>query len=443
MELRDFIVTPIIIFLVYIVAYSVRHRVTDSITSKYYFPALTFKILGALALGFIYQFYYHGGDTFAYHTHGSRHVWEAFMESPSMGLKLLFSEGEFGPGLWSISDKIWYYRDQKSFFIIRIASVLDLLTFSSYSATAVLFSVISFIGGWMLFVTFYKKYTIAHRWIAGSCLFVPSVIFWGSGILKDTITLAALGIATFCVDQIFLKKRYNLGYAALLLFTMFVIYSIKIYILMSFLLAGLLWIFSSSFFKIKSSMLRVLVIPFVIGACGLLSYVAINKMVEDDPHYSFDTIAETVRTTAYDIRYWTGKDAGSGYSLGELDGSMGSVITLAPSAINVSLFRPYIWEVNNPLMLLSALESLLTLCITIFILFKIRSKFWRYMQSPEIVFCLVFALIFAFGVGVSTYNFGTLARYKIPLLPFYLTGIGLMYHYWKSERKFEEFESTE
>ena len=29
------------------------------------------------------------------------------------------------------------------------------------------------------------------------------------------------------------------------------------------------------------------------------------------------------------------------------------------------------------------------------------------------------ALVFAFAVGVSTYNFGTLMRYKIPVLPFY------------------------
>ena len=30
----------------------------------------------------------------------------------------------------------------------------------------------------------------------------------------------------------------------------------------------------------------------------------------------------------------------------------------------------------------------------------------------------------AFAVGVSTFNFGTLSRYKIPMEPFYLLGIG-------------------
>jgi len=348
------------------------------------------------------------------------------MESPGKGFGLLFSTGEFGPGLWDISEKIWYYDDQKSFFIIRIAAVLDLITFSSYSGTAVLFSVIGFTGGWMLYLTFYRKYPQLHRWLAVSCLFVPSVIFWGSGILKDTITLAFLGIATYCIQLLFIDKRFKVGYFLLLLFSFFVMLSVKVYILMSFLMAAVVWVFSAYFFKIRNSMLRILVVPFVLLLWGLLSYYGVNELVKDDPRYSFDKIAETVRITAYDIRYWTGKNAGSGYSLGELDGSVGSVVRLAPSAVNVSLFRPYLWEINNPLMLLAALESLATLLITLWILFKAHKNILAAMGSPDVVFCLVFAVVFAFGVGVSSYNFGTLGRYKIPLFPYYFMALGII-----------------
>lgn len=426
MELRDLIVTPIIIFFVYAGAYLVRNRVTDEVTRKYYFSALTLKIFGAIALGFIYQFYYNGGDTFAFHTHGSRHIWNAFMDSPMRGMELLFSTGEYKPGLWDISETIWYYDDQKSFFIIRIATVLDFLTFSSYSGTAVLFSVIAFTGGWMLFLTFYRKYPQLHRWLAVSCLFIPSVIFWGSGILKDTITLAFLGIATYCIQVVFIDRQARFGYIVLMLFSFFVILSVKVYILMSFLMAVIVWIFSTYFFKIRSGMLRILVVPFVVLACVLLSYYGVNQLVKDDPRYSFDKLAETVRVTAYDIRYWTGKNAGSGYSLGDLDGSFGSVMRLAPSAINVSLFRPYLWEISNPLMLLAALESLATLVITLWVLYKSNKKLFAAMGAPEVVFCLVFAIVFAFGVGVSSYNFGTLARYKIPVFPYFFSGLGMM-----------------
>ncbi|MEJ0034455.1 MAG: hypothetical protein WDO15_30850 [Bacteroidota bacterium] len=52
-------------------AYLLRKKLCDDINYRYYFPALTVKIIGALAVGFIYQFYYAGeGDTFNYHTRG-------------------------------------------------------------------------------------------------------------------------------------------------------------------------------------------------------------------------------------------------------------------------------------------------------------------------------------------------------------------------------------
>src|SRR5882672_1389056 len=93
MELRDLVVTPVIIILVYVAAFIIRPQVTDEVSRNFFFPALTLRIIGALAVGFIYQFYYTGGDTFNFHTHGSRHIWEAFMDSPSTGLSMLFSNG--------------------------------------------------------------------------------------------------------------------------------------------------------------------------------------------------------------------------------------------------------------------------------------------------------------------------------------------------------------
>jgi hypothetical protein len=442
-EIRDLIVTPLLIFVVYATAYFIRPYVTDAINYRYYFPALTLKLFGAIALGLVYQFYYGGGDTFAYHTHGSRPIWEAFMESPSRGFELLFSTGDMSGRNWNISSKIWYFRDQHSFFIIRISSIFDLITFSTYSATACLFAVVSFIGGWTLFGTFYKRYPEAHRWLALSCLFVPSVIFWGSGILKDTITLAFLSMATWSFDRLFIQRRISFSVLLLLFLSCFVIYAVKIYILMSFLVAAVVWLFAAHFFRIKSVVARMLTIPFVMVAVAIMVYFGVNQVVSDDPRYSIDKLAETVMITAYDIRYWTGKDAGSGYALGELDGSIGSVVRLAPAAINVSLFRPYLWEVNNPFMLLSSLESMLTLFVSIFVIIKLKRSIFHFLQKPEVIFCLTFALFFAFGVGVSTYNFGTLARYKIPLMPFYFIGMGVLYYSWKSERNTSELAFTE
>jgi len=443
MELRDVIVTPLLIILVYGVAYRLRPLLTDDATRRYYFPALTVRIFGALMLGFIYQFYYGGGDTFNFHTHGSRHVWEAFMDSPDKGLKLLFFNGGDEVGIYQYSSKIPFLRDKSSYVIIRLASVFDLFTFSSYSATAICFSVISFMGGWLMFKAFYADRPALHFPIAIATLFIPSLFFWGSGLMKDTITLAGLGISTYAARRLFIEKRFSLMMLVALLVSFYMIFLIKKYVLLCFLPALIVWIYARQVSQIRSVMVKIMMFPFLVAISLGSGYFAAEQVGKDDSRYSLNQLGETAKVTAYDIAYQTGRDAGSTYSLGELDGSTSSLLRLMPQAINVSLFRPYLWEVRNPLMLISSAESTAMLLLTLYILYQGRRRLGQLLVNPDVVFCLVFSLSFAFGVGVATFNFGTLARYKIPLLPFYALALIFLYHQVKSDNTDAVLERTE
>lgn len=443
MELRDLIVTPIIIFLVYAGAYVVRPWVTDPVNRRYFFPGLTVRIIGALAVGFLYQFYYEGGDTFNFHTHGSRHIWNALMDDSSKGLKLLLSDNADYVGVYEYASRIVFITDPSSFFIVRLAAWIDIITFSSYSATAVIFAVIGFAGSWMFFITFYRILPQYAGKIAIATLFVPSVIFWGSGLLKDTITLACIGIAVHCLYAIFLQRRYAVRHFMFLFLTLYCLYVIKIYILLTLLPAAIVWIFVFNYSRIKSLILKVVLLPLLVMLTSGFAYYATLKAGEDNPKYSLQAIAKTAQITAYDIRYWSGREAGSGYSLGELDGTWQSMLNLGPQAINVSLFRPYFWEVRNPLMLLSAMESFTLLILTVFVILKARGLIFSAMTNAHVLFCMIFSITFAFAVGVSTFNFGTLTRYKIPLLPFYLLMLILIYDYSNKERKVRSFAAVE
>jgi ABC-type sulfate transport system permease component len=104
------------------------------------------------------------------------------------------------------------------------------------------------------------------------------------------------------------------------------------------------------------------------------------------------------------------------------------MLRLAPQAINASLFRPYLWEAKNPLMLMAAMESLFVLGLTLVVAVRKPGKFLSSFRDPYVMFCIVFSITFAFAVGVSTFNFGTLVRYKIPMLPFYLVGLMLSFN---------------
>lgn len=443
MELQDFVITPIVILLVYAVAYLVRPYVTDPVNRRYFLPALTVRILGAITLGILYQFYYHGGDTYNYHTYGSRIVWEAFCDNPINGLRLIFGPVDDVMGIYEYTSRIPFLNDPSSYFLIRIAAFLDLFTFSTYSATATLFAALSFGGGWAFFVTFYRKYPTCHKSLAIGTLFIPSFFFWGSGILKDTIVIAALGFSVYFIDALFISRQRNLLFIVFLLISLFVIFELRKFVLQAFVPAAILWIYARYLLVIHSVAVRVIIFPVVTLAIGYLAYWSIIKVGEGDKKYAVDRIAMTTRITAYDIGFYTGRNAGSGYSLGEFDGTFSGILAKAPAAINVTLFRPYVWEIRNPLMFFSAIESLLLTLLVAYLVFMKPGRVVASLKIPDVIFTLTFSLSMAFGVGITSYNFGTLSRYKISLLPFFIVALILIYHQSKRERKLAELESTE
>jgi len=113
----------------------------------------------------------------------------------------------------------------------------------------------------------------------------------------------------------------------------------------------------------------------------------------------------------------------SGYTLGDYDQSVLGMLVQAPSAVAVTLFRPFPWEIKNIVMALSSLESLILTFFTLFVFYKMKfGRLISYFISDDfMIMCLVFTLLLAFIVGFSSYNFGALARYKIPCLPFYFS----------------------
>jgi hypothetical protein len=370
-------------------------------------------------------------------------VWEAFVDQPAKGIKMLVNSNGDYADVYRYASKIPFYQNPQSYMVIRLAALFDLITFSTYTATAVLFSVLSFCGSWLLFNAFYQLKPTQAKLLAMAVLFLPSVVFWGSGLLKDTVTMACLGVATYYIFKLVINRQFRISYIVLVILVLYGLYVIKIYILMIFLPAIILWIFIYNFQRIKSTVIRIMAAPFVLILAAVSGYYAALSAVEDNAKYAFDSLAKTAQITAYDIRFWTGRDAGSGYTLGELDGTWNSLVRLAPEAINVSLFRPYLWEVTNPLMAIAAIESILFIVLTAYVLFYSRGWLITALKDPTVIFCLTFSLVFAFAVGVSTFNFGTLMRYKIPLLPYYLVALIFIFSYSKSARKSDVLDLTE
>lgn len=204
--------------------------------------------------------------------------------------------------------------------------------------------------------------------------------------------------------------------------------SMKVYILLAFVPPAALWVFNENTRRIKSTAVRWVAKPFLLIAGSAVAIYAMGSIAAADERFKLDKIGEQSKLTATYLQGVSQTEKGSGYNIGEQDGTIGGMAKLAPQAVVVALFRPFLWEARNPTMLLSALEATYFLILTARIIFRVG--FFKTLKTvtstPILTLCFVFSLIFAISVGISSGNFGTLVRYKIPLMPFYLAGLYIL-----------------
>lgn len=409
--------TPVYIVLLSLLAYVVRPYVTTRETRAYFLPALWVRFFGAIMLGVIYQFYYGGGDTFTYFNLGSKWIWRAFLEDPFVAMDLIFGSGEITGENFQFARRIYTFGDPASYFVVRVAGFFDILTFSTYSATALLFATFGFAGQWAMYVAFFRFFPRVSKYLAYTILFFPSLFFWGSGLLKDTLTLGALGLLFYGITDIIQFRKTPFLSFMLVIIGFAVIYIVKIYIVACFVPAAIVWSFYVYQEKIRSLVLRIMIAPLVLVISILLAGYAAVKVGEDNHRYSIEKLAYTAESTARWNYYVSNRDQGSGYTLGDFDFTPAGLAAKFVPAVITSLFRPFLWEVRNPVMLLSALENMLIIWLSIVTLFNWQN--WAFVsQNPVLILCMVFVVFFGFAVGVTTYNFGSLVRYRIPLIPF-------------------------
>jgi len=335
-----------------------------------------------------------------------------------------------------------WYNSPTEFIVIKFGSFFSILCFNTYTVIALFFAFLSFTGMWQMYRTFLKIYPSLYKEFAIAVFFLPSVFFWGSGLMKDSLTIGFLGWLFYGFYQGLIGKRNILKSTAIVLISAYLIYSIKVYILLSFLPPALFWVFMENNKRIKNQAIRMLAKPLFIIVGLAVAYFGATRLTEGDARYDIDKIGERSRINT---RYLTQQVAtGSAYNIGIFDGSLGSMVKVGPQAIIVSLYRPFIWEVRNPIMLLSAIEASIFIFLTLRFFYKTGFiKTLKFIGSkPILVFCFVFSLVLAFGVGTNSGNFGTLVRYKIPLMPFYLAGLYIMQAHAKRPKKLVRLAAT-
>jgi hypothetical protein len=202
----------------------------------------------------------------------------------------------------------------------------------------------------------------------------------------------------------------------------------KPYVILSLLPGIILWLNSAYLKKIKNRLLKILILPllsFVILIIGFYVFQNLSSLM--GVYGEVDTAIEQAQVIRSDLlrsnQYGT-----NNYDVGKFDGSLISLISVAPNAIFTAFFRPFLWEIGSPTMVLSATENFILITFTFFTLIKVSPfRFLKIIiKEPFLLYCLIFSLVFAFGVGIAGTNFGAMVRYKIPLMPFFFSMIYIM-----------------
>jgi hypothetical protein len=435
-HLADIILFPLYVGL-FAFFFSVRRkRLKDPLLRRYHRNAFWLKVCSALAYVFFSLFLAKLDSTYLYYPEGmniTRLILKDFTN-----IKLLFIQGkDFDFNLLADSLNKGYFASESNFFIARLVTVFSFFSFGSYSVITLIFSMISFSGVWRLYRFFYEQYPHLHKQLAIAVLFLPNFVFWSSGILKDPLCTGMLGWFTYAMYRMFIRRDSIIKYSIVALISGFILGLVKAYILVSYLPFFILFILFTHLARIRAAAIRIVLLFFIfliaVGGVWLVG----GRLQDEMEDLAITKITESVQTTQQNFMRIADL-AESSFSLGvEYDGTTAGLLRIAPAGIVATLYRPFLWESKKFSSLLSSLESTALLLFTLYVLLRVGP--FRFIGSiirdPMIQFCLLFAIVFALFVGVTTLNFGTLVRYKIPCMPYYVIGLLLILERFKEGKR--------
>ncbi len=293
-----------------------------------------------------------------------------------------------------------------------LTSLCILLLGPSIVPVSMVFATAAFLGKLTLYVGLRHLFPARfHRWLVVGTLLVPSAVFWSAGVIKEAVAMAGLGPAFYGMVRI--SKGARSGWIPLLAGAL-VILLVKPYILMAFAGAG-----GVAYYWMRSIRNdRVEIRPVTLLVSAAAATVGILLVAELFPRYALDGLAdEAARMQA---AAFSGR-GGSNYVIGDpRTRTFAGQLLYTPMGLVTALFRPFIIEARNPMMLANGVETTLLLGATVWVFVRNRithigRSFVRY---PGLAFCLAFVVLLGIPVGLTAANLGTLSRYRVPIVPF-------------------------
>jgi hypothetical protein len=389
------------------------HRQEWADTLKpYFFPALIFKMVCGVLLGLLYYMYYGEGDTIVYHKVSTAAA-DIFREQ-GLGqyMRYLFLDEVQ-------NERLSAYREEHymgAWNVIKLFSLPNLLAGRHYYLVVLYLALFSFSGMWYLTQQLIKRYPHAVASAVLAFLFLPSVVFWSSGLLKESLLMGGVGYfmgATVALS--FAPKKNLLPLVLLLISSLLLIWFVKYFIaaaLGALVIVGVLIAktFSSAYLSRFGLPAKVgLIVGILVLVFWLTSTLNYNLQFNILPEVVVDNY-QTYLAMSLDKPH---------VEFSELQPSYLSLLLYAPLAFLWILFRPFPWESTSTIHLIAATENLFLLLLTLWSLYSLyRQKYARF--DWFITSMWIFSLLLGVLLTYSMPNLGTLNRYRVVFLPFYV-----------------------
>jgi hypothetical protein len=368
---------------------------------------LTFSLLKiscGILLGLLYWSYYGGtGDTIFFFEQAQA-LFQYFQTD-----RISFSEW-VGLSPLSLSHAEFSAQNEpRTFFFVRLMSFLYAFTQGNYFIMSIYLSSFSALATWT-FAFQLTKFLIGHKLVIYiALLFIPSITFWSSGLLKESL----MSMAIYTLGYAILKWQTNYknwGYVFPVLISFFLLWKLKYYVPITLLpIVGLTLIFSHPIFLSKFKLSKKLALYFALLIIGGLALAFVH------PVFNSGRFFELIRIS-HDVIAINSYEAIIQFQNAESD--LLFFINNLPLAWFTGFFRPFIWEAFSTFSLIWAIEkNVFAILAVIAIILSFKLKFSQAEKWWGIAI-LIYVSVLASVITLATPNFGTLIRYEVAYMPF-------------------------
>ena len=396
--------------------------------------AFKLKMLCSLAFTLVTAYYYGGGDSemFFYAVKDIRRamsaddlgLWEFLKMESTDNMSSLAYYFEVDDTKYPVSG---FMRSSSNFLVPKLAVIPSIIFYNSYLCICFCFSFFALGGAIRLYKLFLYYFPGMKAEVALATLFLPSACYWSSGFLKDSICFGSMGFLLYGLFNVLIKRKNFLGSLAWIAVSTYFLYTIKVYILLALIPGIGFWLFGHLSTGVKILSLKRAITFLSLVVAGMAGMMLVNYLTSDEAlsKFSVDNILETSSFSREMYERGGERSQGAYFQI-----TTTNPVLLSLNGLVATFFRPFPWEISSAIVMLSALEALIFLALILYLFFRkgLIAPFREIFGKPLLILSFSFAIIFAVSVGISATNFGSLSRYKIPCLPFYLIFILAVYY---------------